>query len=484
MDMSERPRRAALHQRSDSETNTLRTVQSAKSNNSSVSQKGNDVSAWKPPTGATVSRDSTRSSSRTASTNKSGRLRPSASLDSIPPIAPLKIHKRLPSSTSVTRDPPTTSTAKDKEVASSKPAATGRTRSLSTAVAGTQSFPKSILKKPSEPALPPLTTEEYNRKSSSWVGSNSNDPVLSRSRMNARTLRIVRNSSDDGVSSDDGQHDDIVGRRRSASVTISSGSAQFGSESESGSFAAGVGRSISGRSASGGALNSPLSGRAVTPLESQPSALARQFPAWARYFYGRKGGRGSVIVPERSGSALGNEGVGIAIFDPTVRRQRSDDTMLITEVIPPTQAHHGPRRMASSQNIPGIDWIGTRTRDPEAATMWSLPHLDQAPLTGFESINRQLILFCLGFILPVCWIIAAVLPLPPHAEIMKEPKSGQQQLEYTADIEGAKVSTTEQVEIYQNARWWRRVNRMLAPVGLVVIGAIIALAVVAATRGA
>ncbi|KAG0637704.1 hypothetical protein HOY80DRAFT_1002415 [Tuber brumale] len=480
--MSDRPRRAALHQRSDSETNTLRTIHSSKSNNSLVSQKGNDVSTWKPPTGATVSRTSTRSSSRTASTNRSGRLRPSASLDSLPPIAPLKIHKKLPSSTSVVRDPHTTSTTKDKEVASSKPVATGRTRSLSTTAAGTQSYPKSILKKPSEPALPPFTTEEYNRKSSSWVGSNSNDPVLFRSRMNSRTLRIVRNSSDDGVSSDDGQYD-TVGRRRSVSVTISSRSAQFGSESESGSFG-GVGRSISGRSASGRTVSSPLYGRAATPQESQPPALARQFPAWARYFYGKRGGRGSVIVPERSGSAHGSEGVGIAIFDPTVRRQRSDDTMLITEVIPPTQAHHGPRRMASSQSVPGVDWVGTRTRDPEVATMWSLPHLDQAPLTGFESINRQLILFCLGFILPLCWIIAAVLPLPPHAEITKEPKSNQQQLEYTADIEGARVTTAEEAEIYQNARWWRRVNRMLAPVGLVVIGAITALAVVAATRGA
>ncbi|RPB05776.1 hypothetical protein L873DRAFT_1662333 [Choiromyces venosus 120613-1] len=462
--MSDRPRRAALHQRSDSETNTLRTIQSSKSNNSSVSQKGNDVSTWQPPTGATVSRDSTRSSSRTNSTNRSGRLRPSASLDSLPPIAPLKIHKRLSSSISVARDPPTTSTTtKGKEVASSKPVATGRTRSLSTTAAGTQSYPKSILKKPSKPALPPFTSEEYNRKSSTWVGSNSNDPVLLRSRMNARTLRIVRNSSDDGVSSDDGQYD-IVGRRRSTSVTISSRSAQLGSESESGSYVESVGRAISGRSASGRAVSSPLYGRAHSPQESQPSASAKQFPAWARYFYGKKGGRGSVIVPERSGSAHGNEGVGIAIFDPT--------------------AHRGPRRMASSHSIPGIDWVGTRTRDPEVATMWSLPHLDQAPLTGFESINRQLVLFCLGFILPLCWIIAAVLPLPPHAEITKEPKSNQQQLEYTADIEGARVFTTEEVEIYQNARWWRRVNRMLAPIGLVVIGAIIALAVVAATRGA
>lgn len=287
MDMSDRPRRAALHQRSDSETNTLRTVHSSKSNksnNSSVSQKGNDVSTSKPPTGATVSRNSTHSSSRTTSTNKSARLRPSASLDSLPPIAPLKIHKRLSSSVSVARDPPTTSTTtKGKEVASSKPVATGRTRSHTTSAAGTQSYPKSILKKPSFPALPPLTAEEYNHKSSSWVGNNSNDPILPRSRMNARTLRIVRNSSDDGISSDDGQYD--VGRRRSTSVTVSSISAHLGSESESGSFGGGVGRSISGRSASARTITSPLYGRAATPQESQPPASARQFPAWARYVY-------------------------------------------------------------------------------------------------------------------------------------------------------------------------------------------------------
>lgn len=174
----------------------------------------------------------------------------------------------------------------------------------------------------------------------------------------------------------------------------------------------------------------------------------------------------------------------MAIFDPSVRRQRSD-SLLITEVIPPGATHHGPRRMASASSIPGIDWIGTRTRDAESATMWSLPHLDRAPLTRFENLNRQLVLFCMGFLLPFCWIIAAFLPLPPLERATKEeaPQSSDQQESSSAvNADQTQGYSSKAVERYENARWWRKINRMLSVVGLLVIGAIIALAVVAATR--
>jgi hypothetical protein len=204
-------------------------------------------------------------------------------------------------------------------------------------------------------------------------------------------------------------------------------------------------------------------------------------PLRDRYFYGKKGGRTSVIEPERLGSSHSNNGIGIAIFDPTIRRQRSDDSMLITEVIPPSAAYLGPRRMTSNNSIPGVDWIGHRTRDTDSATMWSLPHLNHPPVTRFENLNRQVVLFCLGFILPFCWIIAAFLPLPPFRKVNKE-MGGD--LAYDADIEGARTFTLEDERLYENAKWWRRVNRTLSVVGLLMMGTILSLALVAATRGA
>lgn len=123
--------------------------------------------------------------------------------------------------------------------------------------------------------------------------------------------------------------------------------------------------------------------------------------------------------------------------------------------------------------------------DPEVATQWSTPHLDNIPPSRSENIDRQLIMFCLGFVLPICWIIAAFLPLPklqprtkkqPHPENSEFPS-------YTVDVEAASNHSAVEARRYENARWWRRVNRVLSVFGLAIIGAIITLGVVAATRG-
>lgn len=187
----------------------------------------------------------------------------------------------------------------------------------------------------------------------------------------------------------------------------------------------------------------------------------------------------------KSGNVHGNESVGRV--DSRIRRQQSDDSLLITEVILPGTAYHAPRRFASSESIPGLDWIGNRTRvlDPEVATQWSTPHLNHTPVSRAENIDRQVIMFCLGFILPVCWMIAAFLPLPEF----HEPTKTQQQSvageisAFIIDMEADLSHSAEKGRSYESARWWRKVNRILSGVGLVIIGAIIALGVVAATRG-
>ena len=137
--------------------------------------------------------------------------------------------------------------------------------------------------------------------------------------------------------------------------------------------------------------------------------------------------------------------------------------------------------MMSIAEIPRIIFSRARSRDADSTTLWSLPHLDHRPFGHTDTIERQLLLFCLGFLLPVCWWVAAFLPLPEQLPAWRRA---------SADVEaGANFSLSreaKQAEMdcekrFRNARWWRRVNRMMSVVGVLVIAAIVVLGI-ASTR--
>ncbi|KAI9810986.1 MAG: hypothetical protein M1827_005717 [Pycnora praestabilis] len=114
-------------------------------------------------------------------------------------------------------------------------------------------------------------------------------------------------------------------------------------------------------------------------------------------------------------------------------------------------------------------------RSTARQSVWKAPSLDEKYEGKFFSRrNTQVLMFCLGFLLPFAWIIAACLPLPPH------PTTGSTAAGTTAlpDLEEAMTRVDE--ARYQNARWWRNLNRIMAVLGIVILAAIIALAIVAA----
>lgn len=178
----------------------------------------------------------------------------------------------------------------------------------------------------------------------------------------------------------------------------------------------------------------------VGPSTTQLSAFTRQFPAWARYFYGKKGGRDSFIEPAAENEP--EEPINATTLF-SVSNTAAHDSLIIQEV----------------DNSPH--------EDPESATLWSLPHLDHTPLGHLETLDRQVILFVIGFIVPLCWIIAAFLPLPNSQH-----KPGIDSSNLEAGLPEIEVR-------YENARWWRRINRVLSAVGLAIFGVIICLIVVA-----
>lgn len=120
-----------------------------------------------------------------------------------------------------------------------------------------------------------------------------------------------------------------------------------------------------------------------------------------------------------------------------------------------------------------------RSEASSCRSMWSIPHLDHVQFGRLEAMsgNRQIILFCLGFIMPLCWFAAAFLPLPqgPGPRHSKDLESSIAQDVYTTK------TTQEYLEKrWENSRFWRRVNRVLSGVGLCVIMAVVIVVAVSA----
>ena len=90
--------------------------------------------------------------------------------------------------------------------------------------------------------------------------------------------------------------------------------------------------------------------------------------------------------------------------------------------------------------------------------------------------NAQVLGFILGFVFPISWFIAAFLPLPPKPnlnmdEVSRIPTPNMEaQLQQGLDIQ-------DDIR-YENARWWRCLNRVMCAVGIIVIVLVITLAVV------
>lgn len=129
---------------------------------------------------------------------------------------------------------------------------------------------------------------------------------------------------------------------------------------------------------------------------------------------------------------------------------------------------------------------------------WKPPSLDEVAEGVFTWRNAQIYAFCLGFIFPlgmsiplfffsarphkfirkdseltVCataWLMASFFPLPPAANPAKQEASTSR-----PDLENALQSTVSSTDLarYESTRWWRKVNRLLTPVGLAIIAVVV-----------
>lgn len=112
---------------------------------------------------------------------------------------------------------------------------------------------------------------------------------------------------------------------------------------------------------------------------------------------------------------------------------------------------------------------------------WRAPSLDSRNEPMFGRRNIQVYSFCVGFIFPLAWCIAAFLPLPP------KPKMSPEMMEYESDSDVEVALEAQCMNLqqrrYENARWWRNLNRWMISLGVVILVIIITLAVIGTTTG-
>ncbi|KAK5108826.1 hypothetical protein LTR62_007800 [Meristemomyces frigidus] len=106
--------------------------------------------------------------------------------------------------------------------------------------------------------------------------------------------------------------------------------------------------------------------------------------------------------------------------------------------------------------------------------------------------NRQVLFFALGFVCPLLWMLAAVLPLPPRPGNLHDlEKSGgvgvggseeDVQVAMMRHEAGDAERRWREEKQWVKGRWWRALNRVMSLVGLLILAAVIALAVVATRK--
>lgn len=177
-----------------------------------------------------------------------------------------------------------------------------------------------------------------------------------------------------------------------------------------------------------------------------------------------------------------------AIFSPRKRArevqptagQRSDPTRASMEI---SQAPHPQdygvfrtlKQKTSSIWSPHLQTDRRATRH----SMWDPPSVSWSADSGIlGKRNAQVVLFIVGFIFPLAWMVAALLPLPPRPQSeMFEADTSQSRFGSVHPAFRYQQYLVDETR-YESARWWRNLNRAMSVVGLLIIGAVVALAVV------
>ncbi|KAK3322350.1 hypothetical protein B0H66DRAFT_619884 [Apodospora peruviana] len=246
-------------------------------------------------------------------------------------------------------------------------------------------------------------------------------------------------------------------------------------------------------------------------LHSSGSSRAGSFtsasiPSWARVYYG-SGERRFLSAPSIAGSETESRPGSSSFLNngdspnldqfPAVHSERRR-----AREVHPHPSQHPFSDVASMEISPAPmgDFNVFRSIKRKTSSIWS-PHLRQDRRASRYSVwdppsvswsadtgilgkrNAQVVLFILGFVFPFAWMIAAVLPLPanPKLQMLQREDNSESNFGRSRDVVAPPRFIDE--TRFESARWWRNLNRIMSVVGLLIIGAIIALVVVGMKQG-
>jgi hypothetical protein len=252
------------------------------------------------------------------------------------------------------------------------------------------------------------------------------------------------------------------------------------------------------------------------PNSSSSLSSTVRFPAWARRYYSQGANHAFYALrPETSSSNLSQysrpstartpavEQPSISMFRPRTRsRKNARESHLLPGIGPlcsnPSQlrlsslpldpadprSHWAGAEQASLdaelQNPPPLgsrsvnEWSPHLFPDNRASgrSRWLAPSIDEKSDPIFTWRNAHMVGFMLGFVFPISWFIAALLPLPPipeMRELVHDPETGDLSLQAQLDH---RTAVAEEIK-YANLRWWRNLNRFMCIVGLVIIAIVV-----------
>ncbi|KAK0738327.1 hypothetical protein B0T18DRAFT_334660 [Schizothecium vesticola] len=245
---------------------------------------------------------------------------------------------------------------------------------------------------------------------------------------------------------------------------------------------------------------------------SRSNSLTSSLPTWARVYYGSDehrffgapsfmslsddGGSRPGSSAQPNGESLGLDRFPMNIHNPRRRAQEvprppaagrsfSDSTDMQITQAPPLGYDYGAFR--SLRRKTSSIWSPHLRTDRRASrySVWDPPSVTWSTDTGIlGKRNAQIVLFIVGFIFPFAWMIGALLPLPasPKLDMLESGDGSQSQFSRSQTEFRYQTHIVDETR-YESARWWRNLNRIMSVVGLLIIGAIIALVVVGLREG-
>ena len=210
----------------------------------------------------------------------------------------------------------------------------------------------------------------------------------------------------------------------------------------------------------------------MTRSGSRASFFKNSIPAWAKAYYGRPTSSNSISNHRAS---VSNETPSLSVARTRNRIElHANHQNAVSQMRPTrpeelnTQAPAGATRRRVSPTWSPHLWHDRNSLD-RRRSVFLQPSMDEAAEgIGLTKRNVQIICFSSGFVFPLAWFIAACLPLPAKPRTQRtKGKNVARQSEIMEDLE-QQLGPID-VARYENARWWRHLNRLMCLCGVTVI---------------